>query len=242
VIGRADLDRAHLAVRRADATGFTRTAGTSRRAATIRSAAALFVLAIVLSLLASCRKTEPSGLILISIDTLRFDHLGCYGYARETSPEIDRFSQDAILFRQAIAHAPWTLPSHASILTSLLPQQHGALFSSRTPLSPDILTLAEVFQARGFRTAAFTAGGQLDPHFGLTQGFEIYGSSSTSLAESWRRGKTWLGTVGNERFFLFLYITRSTIRTHRNPSSSPSSTGTTTGRSPTTYPPSFWSS
>ena len=66
-------------------------------------------------------------LVYFDIDTLRADHLGCYGYDRPTSPAIDRFREDSVLFRTAIAHAPSTEPSHASMFTSLIPSHHGAL-------------------------------------------------------------------------------------------------------------------
>ncbi len=91
-------------------------------------------------MLAACLKLgcdigarPPANVILISIDTLRPDHLGCYGYEYATSPAIDAFCADAIVFDQAIAHAPSTLPSHASIFTSLLPHHHGASWSTRKP-------------------------------------------------------------------------------------------------------------
>jgi arylsulfatase A-like enzyme len=112
--------------------------------------------------------------ILISIDTLRPDHLGCYGYPRPTSPAIDAFCDDAVVFEQAIAHAPSTLPSHASIFTSALPHHHGAAASSRRALSPDAITLAEELSDAGYMTAAFTGGGQLDAAFGIAQGFDEY--------------------------------------------------------------------
>ena len=114
--------------------------------------------------------------ILISIDTLRPDHLGCYGYPRPTSPAIDAFCDDALVFEQAIAHAPSTLPSHASIFTSSLPHHHGASASTRTALSPDAVTLAEELSDMGYTTVAFTGGGQLDAAFGVDQGFDEYHS------------------------------------------------------------------
>src|SRR5262249_8346100 len=72
------------------------------------------------------RPLQARGVVLVSIDTLRPDHLGCYGYHEPTSPHIDAFGGEAVLFREAIAHAPSTLPSHASLLTSLIPHHHHA--------------------------------------------------------------------------------------------------------------------
>lgn len=159
---------------------------------------------------ASLAKTQPP-VILISIDTLRADHLGCYGYSAAVSPAIDRFRQDAVLFEQAIAQAPSTLPSHASMLSSRWPEHHGAFFLRKNALPGDILTLPEVLEASGYRTAAFTGGGQMAPEFGLGQGFEVYevaGPQATTLGTT-NRGLRWieeqLNELQEEPFFLFLH-------------------------------------
>ena len=73
----------------------------------------------------SAQGNLPYNIILISLDTLRADHLGIYGYHRNTSPFIDAFSKESILFEHAVAQASWTLPSHMSIMTSLYPSFHG---------------------------------------------------------------------------------------------------------------------
>jgi len=106
------------------------------------------ILASLLVLLQSGCTADPQGnglnVLLVSVDTLRPDHLGCYGYARDTSPNLDAFCRESVVFRQTIAQAPSTLPSHASILTSLLPAQHGALFADRSrPLAPGMLEFIE---------------------------------------------------------------------------------------------------
>jgi arylsulfatase A-like enzyme len=109
---------------------------------------------------------EPAfGAILVSIDTLRADGLGCYGHPLPTSPHIDRLQEDAILFRTAIANGPSTLVSHASIFTSLAPPQHGASVHRRRPLAPEMLTVAEVLQEHGLATVSFNGGAQLGPSF-----------------------------------------------------------------------------
>lgn len=146
------------------------------------------------------------GILLVSIDTLRPDHLGCYGYAPPTSPAIDRFCAESVVFERASAHAPSTLPSHASMLTSLLPHHHGASFESKRALPDDILTLAEVVAAAGYRTAALTGGGQIDPLFGLGQGFEDYRVlAADDFAATVDAGLEWLDRVGASPFFLFLH-------------------------------------
>jgi arylsulfatase A-like enzyme len=170
-----------------------------------------FALTVVLGLPAcSTTRTRPAvapgrGLILISIDTLRRDHLGCYGYWRDTSPSVDAFRKDAILFDQAIAQGPSTLISHASLFTSLIPQHHGAVH--RIPVSDDLLTLAEVFRSAGFRTASYNGGGRLDSVYGFGQGFETVQSSrfDSRFHDVVKAGTEWLDQHGNEPYFLFLH-------------------------------------
>ncbi|MCP3960108.1 MAG: sulfatase [bacterium] len=149
---------------------------------------------------------EPRNVILISIDTLRADHLGCYGYARETSPRIDRLAAESVLFELAIAQAPSTLPSHASMFSSLWPAHHGAYFMRREALPPSVLTLAEVLRENGYRTAAFTGGGQMAPEFGLDQGFDLYEvlGATADTGQTVKRAAEWLAE-GGEPFFLFVH-------------------------------------
>jgi arylsulfatase A-like enzyme len=157
------------------------------------------------------------NLILISIDTLRADHLGSYGYPRPTTPAIDRFARDCVQFERAVAHAPSTLPSHASMLTSLIPYHHGASIPRGWKVDPDRLTLAEHLREHGFRTASFNGGIQLHPTFGLDRGFEIYESlhserdPTETLAgpenrfeQEVRRALAWLRRT-DDPFFLFLH-------------------------------------
>ena len=194
------------------------------------SASLLFVLnmricfvswALLTGLLLGCRPAEEAGpvgpetarpnVILISIDTLRADHLGCYGYERATSPALDALCEDAVVFEQAIAQAPSTLHSHASILTSLLPHHHGASWSARTRLGEECLTLPEVVLENGFTTAAFTGGGQMDRVFGLDQGFESYEQPSVShFRGTVNHATQWLDEHSSQPFFLFLH----TYETH----------------------------
>jgi arylsulfatase A-like enzyme len=150
---------------------------------------------------------KAPSIILISIDTLRPDRLGCYGNEQPTSPNLDRFREDAALFANAIAQAPSTLPSHATMLTSLVPEHHGAFFSRRSPLPDDLPTLATVLAAAGYRTAAFTGGGQIAPEFGLDRGFEIYGvnQGGAEFASAVGSGLDWLRRDPGHPAFLFLH-------------------------------------
>jgi len=116
----------------------------------------------------------PPHVFLITIDTLRADRLGCYGYPVNTSPTIDSFSQEGVLFERHYAQAPLTLPSHASILTGLYPFQHGIRANAIYKLTPSALSLAEILNERRYRTGAIISAGILHPCFGLGQGFELY--------------------------------------------------------------------
>lgn len=113
------------------------------------------------------------NLVLIMLDTVRADHLSCYGYARPTSPNLDQLARQGVLFEDAIAPTSWTLPSLASVLTGLLPHQHGADWTEAMPTGP--MTLAQVLKQQGYETAAFNA----NPSFGLAgwgldRGFDTY--------------------------------------------------------------------
>lgn len=127
--------------------------------------------------LAACEPARPPwsppDVLLISIDTLRADHLPTYGYPRPTAPYIDAFSREAAVFEQAYTHAPFTLPSHTSLLTGLYPERHGVQNRGDT-LGPDVVTLAELLRSAGYRTAAFTNGYFVSPEFGLDRGFEVF--------------------------------------------------------------------
>ncbi len=115
----------------------------------------------------------PRRAILIVIDTLRADHLGCYGYERDTSPNIDAFAEQSVLFEHAYAQAPWTVASVASILSSLYPQTHGLTHAKdNRALAESIELLPERLADDGLATAAFVANMTLDPTVGFYEGFD----------------------------------------------------------------------
>jgi arylsulfatase A-like enzyme len=165
---------------------------------------------VLLAPLPPWKSLDPDGpplVILISIDTLRADHLGCYGYGKNTSPHVDRFREDAILFRNAIAQASSTLPSHASILSSLIPWHHGARFSTKTALAEEVVTLTEVLKDRGYVTVSMNGGGQVSAPFGIAQGFDIYKTERKGdvFSRTVERALPSLARHGDGRLFLFLH-------------------------------------
>jgi arylsulfatase A-like enzyme len=121
------------------------------------------------------------NVVLISIDTLRADHLGSYGDSRGLTPNLDRLAADGVIFRQTITAAPWTLPAMASILTGLTPRDHGAGRITnghdplgRSPLAPGVRTLAAALGEEGYRTHAIVTNPYLTLHYGLGAGFDGY--------------------------------------------------------------------
>ena len=162
----------------------------------------------------STRTKSPHGIILISLDTLRADHLGCYGYHRNTSPFIDAFAKESILFEDAVVQSPWTLPSHMSIMTSLYPSSHG-VFNKNTRLADENVTLAELLHDAGYQTAAFVDGGYMNALFGFDQGFDVYDDWGGSIEQVEEIGKgiayilpkvkKWLDENKSKPFFLFIH-------------------------------------
>ncbi len=124
-------------------------------------------------LTSGCSSNAPAdrlNVLLITVDTLRADHVTGYGYARKTTPNLDAFLETSVRFEDAHSNAPWTLPSLASLMTSLHPTTHGCVkFSSR--LDPSHLTLAEILQDTGYRTHAIGSHTFLKAAIGLQQGF-----------------------------------------------------------------------
>lgn len=135
-------------------------------------------------LLASCAPeptTEPRpgpvNLVLISIDSLRADHVHGYGYHRETSPTLDRLAAEGTLFENVVAESSWTLPTHMTMLTGLPAQTHGVEYFSGSQLAESYTTLAEWLGERGYRTYGVFSGPYLHPIFGFGRGFDSYQSA-----------------------------------------------------------------
>jgi arylsulfatase A-like enzyme len=118
------------------------------------------------------RRDERPTIVLVSIDTLRADHLGSYGYHRETSPRLDGFAEDAALFESASSVSSWTLPTHLSMLTGLMPSLHGVREQRR--LSSDIAFLPELMAESGYRVDGVTSWYFLSQEFGFDRGFHSY--------------------------------------------------------------------
>jgi len=173
----------------------------------------ILLLATALALgLAGCGRRHAESLILVTLDTVRRDHLPIYGYGRDTTPFLGELAGGAAVFETAISQETNTGPSHASMLTGLYPAQHGALRNGER-VTTDRPTLAERLRAAGFRTGAFVSATPLKAAAcGLDRGFEVYddqfsaerrvGSLTVRHAVDWLRRKV----DPAERFFLFVHL------------------------------------
>lgn len=155
---------------------------------------------------------EPAptrGYILISIDALRADHLGLYGYPEPTSPFLDELARRAVVFDHAFAQIPSTLPSHMSMFTGLYPAEHG-VFPPSAVLAPEIRTLPEILHHADFRTAGHTEGGYVQGGYGFARGFDEWTDTpyadDTDVERTLGHGVAFLESVQpGENFFLFLH-------------------------------------
>jgi arylsulfatase A-like enzyme len=152
--------------------------------------------------------------LLISLDTLRADHLGAWGYDRPTSPFLDELARLGVRFDQALSHSPKTAPSHMSVFTGAFPSEHGAHFEYKTvggrpvvfPVRRDLLTLAEVMHRAGYRTAAWTGGGQLSRSAGFARGFDRFLESFGKInPDKMQEIRTWFRRHSNNPCFMFLH-------------------------------------
>jgi arylsulfatase A-like enzyme len=151
------------------------------------------------------------NVILISLDTLRADHVGCYGHFRDTTPNLDRIAGGAVVFEEAFAQAASTLPSHKSLFTSLYPPSLRS--EGRYMLDPRRVTLAEILLDKGYLTAGFAHGlGWVTPVFGFDQGFDTYVIPSRRLIPRASTAEvvtdnaiSWVRAKRDRPFFLFLH-------------------------------------
>ena len=169
---------------------------------------------------ASAPALRPVNLLLVTVDTLRPDHLHCYGDSHIETPNIDAIAQDGALFENAVTQAPLTPPSHASIFTGLNPPSHHVRDTGGFVLQPSYTTLATILQRQGWDTAAFISSAVLKKLFGLNQGFAVYddqmpkpgkGHEFDEDAER-RAGETidhairWLDAHSGKPYFLWVHV------------------------------------
>ena len=168
------------------------------------------------------------NVVLITLDTTRADHLGCYGYERETSPNLDRLAEASIVYTNMIATSSWTLPAHATLFTGKFTSSHGARYDPEGPLvlsdaiegpwsiyrarglGEEGRTLAQVLKEAGYATGAVVGGPWMKRVFGLDRGFDFYDDGQVTtlqgaLAEQVTDSAlAWLGQRDDREFFLFV--------------------------------------
>jgi len=170
----------------------------------------------------------PPNIILITLDTVRADHLSCYGYLRKTTPNIDAMAQESLVYTRCLSTSSWTLPTHASLLTGRFPSSHGATYDPKGPivlsgvlpgewsgyrvnaLSADVESIATILKRQGYVTGAAVGGPWLKKPFGLNQGFDTYDDDQITdvngrLGEQINeRALPWIDKNAGRPFFLFL--------------------------------------
>src|SRR5512145_259038 len=159
-------------------------------------------------------RPEDLNVIVLTLDTTRWDRIGAYGDRTASTPNLDRLAGEGTLFEQAIAAVPLTLPSHSTMFTGLLPPQHGVRDNGGYVLDPKHVTLASILKNNGWQTGAFVGAFVLDGKWGLDQGFDTYVDKfdlsnyrSLSLGDVARRAgevgenaMPWLEANANRRF------------------------------------------
>lgn len=152
---------------------------------------------------------EKINIILISLDSLRADHLGCYGYQKDTSPNINKLAEDSVLFTNCFSQASQTLVSHMSMLTSLFPVNHQVYSFLRT--NPFLISIADLLRTKQYFTGAYTGGGQVSATLGFSKGFDFYNESREKLSqkdsppELFKKTAAWINRNQEKDFFLFLH-------------------------------------
>jgi arylsulfatase A-like enzyme/Flp pilus assembly protein TadD len=187
-------------------------------------AAAAAVVASAL-LFGSCKSSNPPprtrpNLVLVTIDTLRADRLGCYSNSHIETPNLDRIAKQGVVFENAVTHTPLTAPSHASIFTGLYPTVHGVRDTGGFVLKTSHPTLAEILRRQGWNTAAFVGSSVLKAHFGFNQGFDVYEDEmprpgpdriaadyvERRAGEVVDKAIAWLGSQSGGPFFLWVHV------------------------------------
>ncbi|HVP90459.1 MAG TPA: sulfatase-like hydrolase/transferase [Terriglobales bacterium] len=156
------------------------------------------------------------NVLLVTLDTTRPDHLGCYGDAAARTPSIDGLAAAGVRFERVYCQAPLTLPSHTSILTGLYPLRHGVRNNGHA-LAEGVRTLAEMLKANGYATAAFVSSFSVDSRFGLARGFDVYddtfaaheslkgANSQRRAGETFDRFSRWMDKAPGGRFFCWVH-------------------------------------
>lgn len=169
---------------------------------------------------AASRGAIHPNVIFITVDTVRADHVGCYGATQVKTPTIDALAHDGVLFERAISQVPLTWPSHAAMLTGTYPFQNGVQDFTGHPLAPQFRSVAQAFKGAGYTTGAVVSSFVLDRSWGLARGFDFYNDAFSPkafqerdialvdrrAAESVSDALSWLAKTPQRPFFLWLHL------------------------------------
>ena len=186
--------------------------------AVIIIAAAAFLAARFLRPGVKVRKDSRLNVLLVTLDTTRADRLGCYGYPRARTPNLDGLASAGVRFENAYSQVPLTTPSHSSLLTGTYPLYHQVHNNGSYALRAEVTTLAEVLKGQGFQTAAFVGSFTVDSRFGLDQGFDVYDdkfmegqafkplNAERKAEKVYAPFRSWLDRSGERPFFCWVHF------------------------------------
>ena len=176
-------------------------------------------LCFLLAALVSCGRAQPPSVLLVTIDTWRWDHVGAAGRGKVATPNLDRLAREGTYFPRVQSTCPLTTPAHATILTGLTPRAHGIHDNQHFALSASSVTLAERFRGAGYDTAAFVSGAPLRRAYGLDRGFDTYDDQGFKTSardpssppsrkgeETASRARAWLAAHAGGRVFLWVHF------------------------------------
>ena len=179
----------------------------------------LAAVAVAAAMLAGQRaQTTPPNVLLITMDTVRADRIGAYGYTRGATPALDRLAREGVRFADATTQAPLTAPAHVALLTGLYPARIGVRDNAATPIPDAVTTAAEAFKAGGYRTGGFVGAFILTAPYGFAQGFDVFDADFPNFSDSMklqvqRRGAAvvdaalkWLEGGGPQPFFAWVHL------------------------------------
>lgn len=164
---------------------------------------------------------KPKNVILIGMDGLQAKHLAAYGYDKQLTPNLDKFLAESYLFTNTVSPSSWTVPTHMSIFTGMYPSEHKVVnkfaeydmetkkgkIAKLQELTPEAITLAEVFKKAGYATGGFTGDAGVGPQFGFGAGFDKYFETSSfgGFTGSVPEALSWLNENQEKSFFLFVH-------------------------------------
>jgi len=164
-------------------------------------------LTTVVALLTCGKSEKPYNVMIVAVDTLRPDHLSCYGYSRATSPNLDMLARQSVRCQYALSQAPWTLPSFSTVFTSLYPSQHGAI-DVNSRMRTSFPTLASILKSKGYATGAIVNAPALKPAYRTSRGFDFYDMTPQTgrIADGTTRDALkWIDSVRDRPFFIFVH-------------------------------------